>query len=122
MELLPLMLLREVNNALDTDWYLYFTNINSNSIFYPTTIQSPLIMALSETVIESLKEAESSLRNALSFASRTERPSTVAHIAKLMSKIDTIIHTDDVLDMLEERESNPNSRGHWTMLHEDEDA
>tara|TARA_R100001463_G_scaffold132362_2_gene193008 strand:- start:413 stop:652 length:240 start_codon:yes stop_codon:yes gene_type:complete len=79
-------------------------------------------MALSETVIESLKEAESSLRNALSFASRTERPSTVAHIAKLMSKIDTIIHTDDVLDMLEERETNPDSRGRWTMLHEDEDA
>ena len=79
-------------------------------------------MALSETVIESLKEAESNLRNALSFASRTERPSTVAHIAKLMSQIDTIIHTDGVLDMLEERESNPDSKGRWTMLHEDEDA
>ena len=122
MELLPLMLLKEVNNAPITYWYLYNTNINSNSLFYYSKIQSSLIMALSETVIESLKEAESSLRNALSFASRTERPSTVAHIAKLMSKIDTIIHTDDVLDMLEERETNPNSRGHWTMLHEDEDA
>ena len=122
MELLPLILLREVNNAPITYWYLYNTNINSNSLFYYSKIQSSLIMALSETVIESLKEAESSLRNALSFASRTERPSTVAHIAKLMSKIDTIIHTDDVLDMLEERETNPNSRGHWTMLHEDEDA
>ena len=122
MELFRLILLKEVNNALTIDWYLYNTNIHCNSIFYCSKIQSPLIMALSETVIESLKEAESSLRNALSFASRTERPSTVAHIAKLMSKIDTIIHTDGVLDMLEERESNPDSRGHWTMLHEDEDA
>ena len=62
-------------------------------------------MALSETVKESMREAESHLRNALSFAARTERPNIVAHIAKLIAGIDNIITADDLIDKLEDRTS-----------------
>ena len=44
-------------------------------------------MALSKSVEESLKEAEQSLRNALAFAARQERPMVCSVIADLISKI-----------------------------------
>ena len=58
-------------------------------------------MALSETVQESMREAETHLRNALSFAARTERPNMVAHIAKLVAQIDNIISADEILSSVE---------------------
>ena len=63
-------------------------------------------MALSETVQESMREAEIHLRNALSFASRTERPNTVSHIAKLIAQIDNIISADEILDSMRDRETD----------------
>ncbi len=65
-------------------------------------------MALSEPVQESMREAETHLRNALSFASRTERPNMVAHIAKLVAQIDNIISADEILDKMEERQTGSN--------------
>ena len=65
-------------------------------------------MALSEPVQESMREAETHLRNALSFASRTERPNMVAHIAKLIAQIDNIISADEILDKIEERQTGSN--------------
>ena len=65
-------------------------------------------MALSETVQESMREAETHLRNALSFAARTERPNMVAHIAKLVAQIDNIISADEILDKIEERQTGSN--------------
>tara|TARA_R100000742_G_C4259844_1_gene77656 strand:+ start:707 stop:937 length:231 start_codon:yes stop_codon:yes gene_type:complete len=61
-------------------------------------------MALSETVLTSMRDAESHLRNALSFASRTERPNTVSHIARLIADIDNIICADEMIDKIEHRE------------------
>ena len=58
-------------------------------------------MALAKTVEESLKEAEASLRNALSFAARAERPFVVTTIADLISKIDTMINVDSLMDRLD---------------------
>ena len=49
------------------------------------------------------------LASTLSFASRTERPHMVAHIAKLIAQIDSIISADELLDQIDERE--PGSRG-----------
>lgn len=60
-------------------------------------------MALSNSVEESLKEAEQSLRNALAFAARQERPMVCAVIADMIQKIDTVIQTDSILDKLENR-------------------
>ena len=61
-------------------------------------------MALSQSVESSLKEAEQSLRNALAFAARQERPMVCSTIAEMIQKIDTVIMTDSVLDKLESRE------------------
>ena len=47
-------------------------------------------MALGNQVEESLKEAEQSLRNALAFAARGERPIVCSQIAKLISDIESV--------------------------------
>ena len=60
-------------------------------------------MALSQSVEESLKEAEQSLRNALAFAARQERPMVCSTIAEMIGKIESVIHTDVILDKLENR-------------------
>ena len=62
-------------------------------------------MALSESVEESLKEAEASLRNALSYAARQERPMVCSVIADLIHRIETLQTTDSLLDKLENRKS-----------------
>jgi len=66
-------------------------------------------MALSKSVEASLKEAELSLRNALAFAARQERPMVCNNIAEMISKIESVIHTDGILDRLENR--NPGDSG-----------
>jgi len=58
-------------------------------------------MALSESVLNSLQEAEASLRNALSFAARQERPCTCSSIGKLLVDIDHIRGFDDVMDSID---------------------
>jgi hypothetical protein len=60
-------------------------------------------MALGSQVEESLKEAEASLRNALSFAARTERPMVCSVIADLISRIESVQNTDSLLDRLDNR-------------------
>ena len=59
-------------------------------------------MALSKQVEDSLREAQSNLRNALAFAARTEKPYIAKHIADMMSNIDNIIHVVPLLEQVEE--------------------
>jgi len=60
-------------------------------------------MALGAQVEESLKEAEASLRNALSYSARQERPMVCSAISEMISRIDSLIHMDAMLDKLENR-------------------
>jgi hypothetical protein len=60
-------------------------------------------MTLGSQVKESLKEAEASLRNALAFAARQERPMVCSVIADLISRIESVQNTDSILDKLENR-------------------
>jgi len=60
-------------------------------------------MALSQSVEQSLKEAEQSLRNALAYAARQERPMVCSVIADLISRIESVMTTDSLLDKLENR-------------------
>ena len=60
-------------------------------------------MALSQSVEESLKEAEASLRNALAYAARQERPMICSVIADIISRIESMQTTDSILDKLENR-------------------
>jgi hypothetical protein len=61
-------------------------------------------MTLSTPVEESLREAQSNLRNALSFAARTESPYTSKHIADMLSKIEAVIDADQLLTKIEDTE------------------
>jgi len=61
-------------------------------------------MALSESVTNSLKEAEAALRNALAYAARQERPIVCNTISRLIQEIDSIQSFDGIMDKLENRE------------------
>ena len=63
-------------------------------------------MALSEQVESSLRDAQGHLRNALSFAARSEKPYISKHIADMLDNVDNLIDADEVLTMFEERFRN----------------
>ena len=71
-------------------------------------------MALGTQVEESLKEAEASLRNALAFAARQERPMVCSVIAELICRIEGVMSTNSLLDKLESRK--PGSSGEFGMF------
>jgi len=60
-------------------------------------------MALSETVERNLKDAEQSLRAALAFAARQERPMVCSVISDMINRIESVQNTDSILDKLENR-------------------
>jgi len=60
-------------------------------------------MALSQSVEENLKDAEQSLRAALAFAARQERPIVCSVISDMISRIEIVMNTDKLLDKLESR-------------------
>jgi hypothetical protein len=68
-------------------------------------------MALSQSVEENLKDAEQSLRAALAFAARQERPMVCSVIADLIHRIESVMSTDSLLDKLENRK--PGSSGEF---------
>ena len=59
-------------------------------------------MTLSKQVQSSLDEAVASLRNALSFAARTEEPYISKHIADTLASIDNIIDASSLIERLEQ--------------------
>jgi len=67
-------------------------------------------MALSKSVQESLNEAESSLRNALAFAARQERPIVCNQISKMLSEIESIGSFDELLDSLKDLKNDINNK------------
>lgn len=75
-------------------------------------------MALTKQVEESLKEAQGNLRNALHWAAKNERPMVCSVIADMIQKIDSVIHTDSILDKLENRK--PGDSGLFGHFFEDE--
>ena len=75
-------------------------------------------MALSKSVEESLKEANSNLRNALAYAARQERPMVCREIAKIISDIQSLQDTDIILDKLESR--NPGDSGMFGSFFNDD--
>ena len=75
-------------------------------------------MALSKSVEESLKEAEQSLRNALAFAARQERPMVCGVIAEMIGRLESLKSTDSIQDKLESREEG--SSGSWGQFFTDD--
>ena len=77
-------------------------------------------MTLGSQVEESLKEAEASLRNALAYSARQERPIVCSVISEMISRIDSLMHTDALLDKLENRK--PGDSGFFgTFFGKDDD-
>ena len=68
---------------------------------YLNTTTPDFIMALAQSVDESLKEASSHLRNALAFAARGERIVVCKQIANILVEIEQIGDVDGLLDTLD---------------------
>ena len=60
-------------------------------------------MALSEQVKDSLEDAKSSLKNALAFSARNEKPMISKHIADMLANIDNLMMASTIIDKLEDR-------------------
>ena len=60
-------------------------------------------MALSDTVKESLRDAQEDLRNALACAARTEKPFVSKHIADMLAQIDNLIDATEMLEKMQNR-------------------
>ena len=60
-------------------------------------------MALSETVKESLSDAQEDLRNALACAARTEKPFVSKHIADMLAQIDNLIDATEMIEKMQNR-------------------
>ena len=57
-------------------------------------------MALSQQVEYSLRESQESLRNALSFSARSEKPYVSKHIADMLANIDNLIDATELIEHL----------------------
>tara|TARA_B100000085_G_C18417061_1_gene461060 strand:+ start:464 stop:685 length:222 start_codon:yes stop_codon:yes gene_type:complete len=73
-------------------------------------------MALSQSVTNSLEEAEGNLRNALAYAARQEKPFVCNIIAEMINKIDNMKQMDNIMDKLENRSEGDS--GTWGPIAE----
>jgi len=71
-------------------------------------------MALSESVKESLEDASASLRNALAFAARGEKPHVCKGIAEMIANIENLTTIEDIFDKLDNRKDGDSGR--WGPL------
>ena len=60
-------------------------------------------MALSEQVKSSLEDAKSSLKNALAFSARNEKPFVSKAIADLLFQVENIMDASKMIEKLENR-------------------
>ena len=58
-------------------------------------------MALSDQVHNSLENAQESLREALAFAARVEKPWVNKHIADMLAKIDSLKDVHNLMEVVE---------------------
>ena len=68
-------------------------------------------MALSEKVEDKLKEAEGVLRDAVYWAAKNEKPSTINAISKIILEIDALLKIDKFQDKLEDIINKKNGEG-----------
>ena len=63
-------------------------------------------MALSEKTLDHLLEAEGSIRSALAFAARSEKPLVITQISKLLYDIESMKEFEKLMDTVEEHLTN----------------
>jgi hypothetical protein len=91
---------------------LFVDTLRQKQNFWNSKNNTPIItMALSKSVEESVREAESHLRNALAYSARQESPYVSCIIADMISKLDQLIETEKFLDkyngMMKKYEGGP---------------
>ena len=64
-------------------------------------------MPLTPQVETSLRDAQSNLRNALSYSARSEKPYVSKHIADMMAQIDAIIDVQSLIEKAESKDDIP---------------
>jgi hypothetical protein len=72
---------------------------------YKNNIETPTkttMNQISERVQEELSEAAGHIRNALSFASRSEKPVTIKHLSVILQAIEDIPNIDRQADLLKQ--------------------
>ena len=73
-------------------------------------------MALSDSVMDSVKEAESAIRNAIAFAARNEKPIVCSTLTKILMDIESISAYNNVADKLEELGNDDPFRNYGGLL------
>ena len=73
-------------------------------------------MALSDSVMDSVKEADSSIRNAIAFAARNEKPIVCSTLTKILMDIESITAYNNVADKLEELGNDDPFKNYGGML------
>ncbi len=63
-------------------------------------------MAISQSVIESIREAEIHLRNALAYSARQESPYVPLALSEIIFKLDTLLGHDRFMDKIESVKEN----------------
>ena len=64
-------------------------------------------MALPTQILDSLKEAEANIRNALAFAARSEQPIVCSTLTQILADIKSVETYDSIMDKLGEQKDNP---------------
>jgi hypothetical protein len=68
-------------------------------------------MALSNQVKESVNEAAVSLREALAFAARTERPIVISSLTDVLIRLESLEHMDEIMEKFGNQRELPTNLG-----------
>ena len=73
-------------------------------------------MALSQQVSEAIKEAEGALRNALYWAAKNEKTTSIFQISKILTELEQVEKMDQFADKLEEIQNQLKKKGGGDMF------
>jgi hypothetical protein len=68
-------------------------------------------MSLSNQVKESVNEAAVSLREALAFAARTERPIVISSLTDVLIRLESLEHMDEIMEKFSNQRELPTNFG-----------
>ena len=68
-------------------------------------------MSLSQQVTDAIKEAEGALRNALYWAAKNEKTTSIFQISKILNELEQIEKMDQFADKLEEIQNQIKKKG-----------
>ena len=92
-------------DATPEDWEAFWYGVDKpKKPVYSNSKSKVIHMSLSKRLNEELKEVESHLRTALTFAARNERPEVCTQISKMLKELSDIRTIDNVLEMIDRRE------------------